>query len=181
MYIDIIAAIIAALGFYWGFSKGIIRTVATIAALFFGFLLAVRFSGDMADLLVGLFNTEPGGIMPLMGFVVTFILVLLVLRLLAMMIEKVLTAMKLNVLNQLAGGLVTATLGLLLMSFGVMALDSMGVLPLRAKTESVTYESLEALPEQASVVLGKARPALEKVKDASKQAIEQRDASSTQQ
>jgi len=172
MWIDLVFAAIAAYGFYWGYSRGIIRTVVSIAAIFIGFVLAVRFAPQTTELIAKLFKTPAEGALPLIGFVVTFVLVLLLLRLVANAIEKMLTAIKLNVLNKVAGGLATAILATLVFSILLIFVNSANLISDDAKATSITYASLEAFPDQAYAVLGKAKPALENVRDAGKRAME---------
>lgn len=172
MWIDLVFAAVAAFGFYWGYSRGIIRTVVSIAALFIGFVLAVRFAPQTTQVIAELFKTPAEGALPLIGFVVTFVLVLLLLRLAANGIEKMLTAVRLNFLNQVAGGLATAILATLVFSILLLFVNSANLISDDVKEKSMTYVSLEAFPDQAYAVLGKAKPALENVRDAGKRAME---------
>jgi len=172
MWIDLVFAAVAAFGFYWGYSRGIIRTIVSIAALFIGFVLAVRFAPQTTEVISKLFNTPAEGALPLIGFVVTFVLVLLLLRLVANAIEKVLTSLKLNFLNKIAGGLATSILATLIFSILLLFVNSANLITDNAKDTSMTYTSLAAFPDQAYAVLGKAKPALENVRDAGKRAME---------
>jgi len=172
MWIDLVFAAVAAFGFYWGYSRGIIRTVVSVAALFIGFVLAVRFAPQTTEIIAKLFKTPAEGALPLIGFVVTFVLVLLLLRLVANGIEKMLTAVKLNFLNKVAGGLATSILATLVFSILLLFVNSANLITDEAKNQSMTYVSLAAFPDQAYAVLGKAKPALENVRDAGKKAME---------
>lgn len=171
MWIDLIFAVVAAAGFYWGYSRGIIRTVVSVVALFVGFVLAVRFAPDVTAVLTRLFDAEPGGAWPLIGFVVAFAIVLLALRLVATAIERLLTQLRLNVVNKAAGGLAAALLATLVFSLLLMFVNSARLIPDEAKRTSVTYASLEAFPAQAYALLGRARPALENARDAGERAM----------
>lgn len=175
MWIDIAFAIIASVAFYYGFSRGIIRTIISVAAVFVGFILAVRFAAPVTDVISRLFNTSPDGAMPLIGFIVAFVLVLALLRLLATFIERVLTKLRLNALNKVAGGLATAILGTLVLSILLLFVESANLITPEAKRESVTYQSLAEFPAQAYAILGKARPGLERVRDAGKKALDERE------
>jgi len=175
MWIDLLFAVIAAAAFYWGFSRGIIRTVISVVAIFVGFVLAVRFAAPTTQILSDLFNTSPDGALPLIGFIVAFVLVLVLLRLLATLIERVLTSLRLNVLNKVAGGLTIAILATLVFSILLMFVNSAQLIPTEAKRESITYQSLEEFPAQAYAILGKAKPAFENVKEAGERAMEGRE------
>lgn len=171
MWIDLVFAIVAAAAFFWGYSRGIIRTVISVVAIFVGFILAVRFSRPTTEILADVFDTTPDGAMPLMGFIVAFVLVLVALRLVATMLEKTLTAVRINFINKIAGGLAMAIIGTLVFSILLMFANSANLIPLDAKAKSVTYNSLEEFPGQAYAVLGKAKPAFENVRDAGKEAL----------
>ncbi len=172
MWIDLVFAAFAAYGFYWGYSRGIIRTVISIAGVVVGFVLAVRFSAAVTDVLAQLFKTEPTGALPLIGFVVTFALVLLALRLVANAIEGVLSKLNINFLNQAAGGLAAAILATLALSMMLMLVNSANLITAEAKRKSISYSALEAFPDQAYAILGKTRPALERAKDAGQKAMD---------
>ena len=175
MWIDLVFAFVAAAAFYWGFSRGIIQTVVSVVAVFVGFVLAVRFAKPTTQALADLFNVAPDGAMPLIGFIVAFVLVLLALRLTAGMVERVLTKLRLNILNKVAGGLATAIIATLVFSILLMFAESAKLIAPEAKRESITYQSLEAFPAQAYAVLGKARPAFENVRQAGEEAMEGRE------
>ena len=175
MWIDLVFAVIAAAAFYWGYSRGIIRTVVSVVAIFVGFVLAVRFAAPTTRILSDLFNTTADGAMPLIGFVVAFVLVLLLLRLFATLLERILTTLRLNILNQIAGGLATALLATLVFSILLMFVNSAQLIPAETKAESITYQSLEDFPTQAYVILGKARPAFENVKEAGQEALKNKE------
>jgi len=100
MVIDIIFAVAAAYGFWIGFSRGIIQTIFTILAYVVGLMTAFRFGPQMTQLLESLFsNTNP--LMFIAGFVVTFVLTMLFIRLIARGLEGLLQTVNINVINQI--------------------------------------------------------------------------------
>lgn len=173
MWIDIVFAAAAAYGFYWGYSRGIIRTVISVVAVVVGFVLAVRFSAEVTRVLAELFKTEPDGALPLIGFVVSFALVLVALRLLANGVEGLLSTLRINFINQTAGGIAAALLATLLFSVLLLGIDSANLVSAEAKRKSITYQALAEFPDQAYAILGKTRPALERVKAVGEEALEQ--------
>lgn len=180
MWIDVIFAAVAAFGFYWGYSRGIIRTVISVVAVLVGFVLAVRFSAEVTSILAQTFNASTTGAMPLIGFVVSFVLVLLLLRMLANALESVLSKLRINFINQAAGGFAAAIIATFLYSVLLLFVDSASLISQDAKVNSVSYTALEAFPEQGYAIIGKTKPALEKVKEAGEKAMdrgrEERDA-----
>ena len=97
---------------------------------------------------------------------------MLLLRLVANAVEKVLTTLKLNFINKIAGGLATSILATLVFSILLLFVNSANLISEDAKNSSMTYTSLEAFPDQAYAVIGKAKPALENARDAGKRAME---------
>ena len=172
MWIDVIFAAIAAYGFYWGYSRGIIRTVVSIAAVVVGFVLAVRFSAEVTEVIARLFDTTPTGALPLLGFVITFALALLALRLIANAVEGLLTQLRLNFINKAAGGLAAAVLATFFLSVGLAFVDSAGLLSGETKRKSVSYAALAAFPDQAYAALGRTRPVLDRAREAGERAME---------
>ena len=171
MWIDVGFAVFAALGFYWGYSRGVIRAVVSLVAVFVGFVAAVRFAPSVTAILTDLLDKPATGAWPLIGFVVAFVLVLVLLRLAATLVERALTAVRLNGVNKLAGGLASALATTLLYSVIVMFVDGAGAVTIEAKNDSMTYDALEALPTQAYALLGEARPAFEQLRDAGREAV----------
>ena len=172
MWIDIAFAAVAAFAFYQGYRRGIIGTVVSIAAVVLGFLLAVRYSREVTEILANLFNTPPTGAMPLLGFVLTFALVLLAMRLIVGAVERVLAALRLTVVNRALGGLAAAVLATFLLSMALIAVESAGLIPREQQRDSITYESLAAFPEQVKGAFVRTKPALERARERGEEALE---------
>lgn len=173
MWIDVVFAAVVALAFYQGYSRGIIGTVVSIAALVLGFLLAVRHSREITGLLADLFNVPAAGALPLIGFVVTFVLTLFAMRLIAAAVERVLSALRLAAVNRALGGLAAAILATFLLSLALLAFESTGLLTREQRRDSITYESLAAFPDQVRGVFQRSRPALERVRVRGEDALEE--------
>ena len=160
MAIDIIFAIVALYGIYMGFSKGIIKTVFTLLALLLGFMIAVRFSVYATEFLKNIFNND-SPMLFLAGFVLCFILTVVLLRFIAKMLERVLEGLGINFINKMAGGLVIATLFTLIFSVILWFADRASLIPDTAKEKSLTYPYLQAFPTQARTFAEKLRPFFE--------------------
>ena len=173
MWIDIVFAAVAAFAFYQGFSRGIIGSVVSIAAVVLGFVLAVRYSREVTDVLSDLFNTPATGALPLVGFVTTFVLVLLALRLVVTAVERVLSALRLTVVNQALGGLAAAVLAVFVLSVAMLAVNSAGLISAQQKRDSVTYAPMSAFPDQVKRAFRQQRPVLERVREAGERAMEE--------
>lgn len=172
MWIDGIFAVVAAAAFFYGYQRGIIKTVASIAAVFLGFIAAVRFAKPATNILANLFNTEPTGAMPLVGFLVAFFAVLMILNFSVKMVERILSAARLSFINQFIGGVTIALAAVLVFSILLGFVDSADLIPVKQKEESFTYEALNAFPNQAYAALGQAMPSLDNLREAGKSALE---------
>ena len=165
MWIDIAFAAVAALAFYQGYRRGIIGTVVSIAAVVLGFLLAVRYSREATTLLANLFDVPPTGAMPLLGFVATFALTLLAMRLIAAAVERLLATLRLGFVNRALGGLAAAVLATFLLSMALITVESAGLIPREQRRESITYDSLAAFPEQVKAAFVQEKPMLERLRE----------------
>lgn len=148
MVIDIIFVITLLYGFYLGFSKGIISTIFTILSLVFGLMAAFKFAEPTTDFLEKAFgSTNP--LMFLAGFLLSFVIVMIIIRMLARGLEGALKTANINVLNQLAGGVLLSGIMILLLSVLVWFADQAHLIDNETKRKSITYEHLETFPGQA--------------------------------
>lgn len=158
MVIDIIFVIAAVWGFYLGFSRGIIKTVFTILSFLFGLIAAFKFAPAATEFLKTTFNSG-NPLMFLAGFLLSFVLTMLLIRMAAKALEGVLKTANINIINQFLGGVLLAGVMVLVYSailwFGVSAhiVDER-----QAKQESMTYEYLINLPAQAGGVAQTVKP-----------------------
>ncbi len=155
MAIDIIFVIVAGYGFYLGFSKGIIQTVFTVLSIMFGLMAAIRFAKPMTDFLEDAFSPNP--LMFIAGFLLTFVLTMFLIRLIARSVEGFLKTANINVINQIAGGVLLAALFIMLYSVILWFGDQTGALK-EAKETSMTYDYLEEYPEYVWGVGKKIQP-----------------------
>jgi membrane protein required for colicin V production len=166
MIIDLIFVIVAGYGIYLGFSRGIIKTVFTVLAYVFGFVVAVKFSSVVTEFIQSAFSTEsPFLFVP--GFLLTFVLTILAIRTLANIFERGLETANVNLFNQVAGAVLTAAVTTLLFSVLVRFSDRARLLADTTKAESTTYPYLIEYPELAKNLLGKTTPFFEEFWDKS--------------
>ena len=112
MWIDIVLLLVAGLGFMVGYSRGIIKTIFTVLSIALGIIAAIRFSPAMTNFLKDLFN-EHSPLMFIAGMLLSFTITMLFIRLIARGIETMLETANINVINQAAGGALTASLAIL--------------------------------------------------------------------
>ena len=141
-YFDIILSLGLFWGFYNGYKKGLIKGVFDFIAIVFGVYYAINFSHKIDPLLKPfLFINEV--FLPLLSFIICFIGIVLAVKIIAGVIEKIITLMALNLINRLIG----AVFGLLKMGFVMSCLILLlnytnfhfNLIPDNQKKESVLY------------------------------------------
>jgi len=162
--IDIFFGIVAIYGFYKGFSQGIIKTVFTIISYLIAIIVAVKFGPDMARLLESFFVSE-STLVFLAGTVLTFVLTIILIRLFASSIEKALESANVNIINQVLGGFVLASLFIAMYSVLVLFADRSRLIGEETKQNSLTYEILIPFPGKILNAARYLRPTFEEFWD----------------
>ncbi len=157
MILDIITCLLVAFGFYQGFSKGLIKTVFASFSLMIGIVAALKLSPIVINILQGAIKINPA-ITFVLGFVLTFIVVMALIRFIGTRIEKLMENLNIGGLNKLAGGLLLSLFYALLVSFAVYFMDKVELVSEDLKTSSFTYPLLEPLPRAAQDVGETLRP-----------------------
>jgi len=135
MTLDIIFVLVAALGFWMGYSRGIIKTVFTVLSFTIGLLAAFK----MAPAFTNLF-------------------VMVVLRLIARGLEGLLKSANINFINQLVGGAVLGAVAILVYSTMVWFADKSHMIDQKTKDTSITYIYTKEFPGQMRVVGAQLKP-----------------------
>ena len=158
MVIDIIFVIAAIYGFYVGFTKGIIRTVFNVLSIFLGILGAFKFAPAATKFLETAFGSD-NPLMFLAGFLMSFVLTMVLIRMIARGLEGVLKTANVNVLNQAAGGILLSGMMVFMYSLLLWFGDISGLLD-NVKEESFTFEYLAVMPTQAGKVYEFLKPTI---------------------
>ena len=159
MAIDLIFVVLAAWGFYLGFSRGIIKTIFTILSVVFGLMMAFRFGPTVTGTLESLFSENP--LMFIAGFLLTFVGTMFIIRFLASSLEGVLESANINFINQIIGGFFVSALIVLVFSMILWFGDKSHLVGESTKEESVTYSYLEKYPQKVWALSAKAKPIFE--------------------
>lgn len=101
---DIIFSISLVFAGYRGFKKGFIVVLSSLVALVLGVYAAIYFSDIVAVFLKNQWDID----VPLVPFIITFALVLIGINALGKLIEKLVSAMALGLVNKIAGLLFAA-------------------------------------------------------------------------
>jgi membrane protein required for colicin V production len=101
-YIDIIIIAIIALAMVRGFMNGFVKEVASLAALILGIWGAIKFSSFTAAKLYDYFDMS-GKYVGIVAFLVTMCLIAVLIQLMGMVIDKLVKAVALGLVNRLLG------------------------------------------------------------------------------
>jgi len=157
MVLDLMFFVFAGLGFWMGFSRGIISTVFSIFSYFFGVIVAITFSDGMTKFLQTTFNDD-SALYYFAGLLLSFVLAMFLIRMIARGLENVLKAGNINVINQVLGGALLSGVLMVLFSFLVQFGDEARLIEPKTKAESKTYPYVEILPSKAMIVIGQVTP-----------------------
>ena len=108
-YIDIITICILGLGFFRGYSKGLVLEITSILAISLGVFGSIKFSNDSAELLNKFFpalleNTNDQ-IIIILSYSITFLAIIVLVSLIGKAITKALKLIFLGFYNKVLGGI----------------------------------------------------------------------------
>ncbi len=147
MYIDLAFLVMAALGFLTGYRKGILHSVFFLLGMVLGVYGALHFSLEASEFLSKQFEIAPH-YLPLLSFILVFLLITGMLLFLATALEAVLKALKLNMINKLSGALIWVMLSLFIFSTALWFLARYRFLPEEELQRSLSYPLVESYSPQ---------------------------------
>ena len=157
MVIDIIYAIIIILALIYGFRRGLIVAVFSLAALVIGLAAAMKLSAVVATY-IGKSVSVADAWLPVISFAIVFIIVYLLVRWAALIIEKTVKLTMLGWLNKLGGIVFYLALYTTIYSVILFYTTQTGVINPETKKKSVTYSFIQPWGPMAINGLGVAVP-----------------------
>lgn len=157
MILDLIVAVVVCIGFYLGYSRGLIRTVFDTLSIIIGILAALKLSPIVIRMLEGIITTSPA-LSFLLGVIITFMGVMLLIRFVSKRFEDLLKGLNINFINKMAGGALQALFFAYIFSMSLWMVDSLNVLTPNVKSNSLTYSLLDSLPNKGRAVFEKMKP-----------------------
>lgn len=149
MVIDVIFFAVFIYTFHTGFSRGIIKTVFVGVSVMVGFVAALKFSPFLVPFIGQAINIE-GTVLSITAFAMTFFFVMMVIRLLASVMENVVEAANLELVNKFAGGALFSILGVLVYSGILIFANKAHLLTPETLEASAFYPSLERFPSKVA-------------------------------
>ena len=157
MIIDLIVFVLLVLALFKGLSKGFVVAVFSFLAFVIGLAAALKLSTVVANYLGSHINVSQRWL-PVLAFMVVFIIVILLVRLGAKAIEGALRMAMLGWLNKLAGVLLYALMYLFIFSIILFYAQKLNLIKPATISSSVTYPVVQQIAPKMLNVLGSVLP-----------------------
>jgi len=142
MWLDILTGTILIIALLKGYKNGFIRALISFFSLFIGLILAFQFAGWVASQLKE--HTKIGSHwLPFISFLIILILVLIVLRWTASLLQQTAEWLMLGWLNKLLGIILYGFIYFTMLSAMVYFLQILGVIEVEKMKETYSYQWLQ--------------------------------------
>ncbi len=178
MFIDLFCVLLAGVSFYLGYSKGILKSIFAILSILVGILATLKLSHIFIALVENTLRLDPR-MNVIIGFVLTFLLFMIAIRMIGQGLEKILETAHINFINQLAGGIASAFITLLIYSSFIWFLNQVRLIKPETKQASFTYAYLETFPSKSRWVWEKCKPFFSEFWNKTQEAIRKSDQQAT--
>lgn len=138
MIIDIITIVLLVMAIYKGWSRGLIVSILSFIALVLGVIAALKLSAVTAKWLEGSVNVSAKWL-PVLAFLLVFIVVVVVINLLAKMLEHTAEMVMLGGLNKVGGILLYITAYLICWSILLFYIGKTNLLTVKTMEQSFSY------------------------------------------
>jgi membrane protein required for colicin V production len=141
MLIDIVFFILIVMAIFKGFSQGLIVALFSLIAYIIGLAAAIKLSAVVAVYLQSSLNIS-GRLLPILSFIVVFIGVTLLVRLVAGIIKKAVNVVFLGWLDKVGGFILFALLYLFIYSVVLFYASQINLISAETQKASATYSYL---------------------------------------
>jgi len=145
-YLDITIAVLLLYGLIKGFSNGLIKEITGLLSLVIGIYIAVNFSNLLEPHLNGIFDNYEK-FKPLLAFAILFISVLLGIKLIGHLTDKLTKALALGFLSRVFGGVFGMLKIALIVSFILMIESKFELITKQTKQTALLYKPISSLLE----------------------------------
>jgi len=156
-YIDIIIIILLAFAMIRGFINGLVKEVASLAALILGIWGAIRFSSFTAEKLYDYFDMS-GQYVGIISFLVTFGIIVIIIHFIGLLVDKLMEAVSLGFINKLLGILFGLFKSVLIMSIIFVVLNAIDArrpfLPKEKIEQSMLYSPISDIAPAIFPIIG---------------------------
>jgi membrane protein required for colicin V production len=156
-WLDAIIVVVLILSLVTGFINGLVKEVASLAALILGIWGAIRFSSFTAGKLYDYFDMT-GRYVGIIAFLITFALIVVLIHFIGILADKVVNAASLGFINRILGivfGLLKAVLIMSVFFVVLNALDARrSFLPKKTIEESRFYNPISDIAPAIFPIIG---------------------------
>jgi membrane protein required for colicin V production len=142
MLIDLLFAVIIILAILKGYQRGLVVGLFSLVAVVIGLAAAIKLSA-VAAVYIGTSVNIPGGWLPVISFIVVFLLVVLLIRLGANALEKIIEVALLGWVNKLGGIILYTVIYILIFSVLLFYAEQIKLLQPATIEQSVTYSFVQ--------------------------------------
>lgn len=147
-YIDIILSIPLLWGLYKGLKRGIIKELTSLLALILGIYGAVHFSEQLQSIFQANISIDDS-LLPIISFAASFILIVLLVRLIGLLLDKIIKMADLGMISRLLGGV----FGMLKTAFIISAIllvfntldHQLEIIPKEQKKNSLLHQPISEM------------------------------------
>lgn len=157
MFIDLIFLILMVMAVFKGISKGFIVAVFSLLAFIIGLAAALKLSTVVAEYLRDTIKMS-GYWLPILAFLIVFVIVVFLVRLGASMIKKVVSIAFLGWADSLLGVLMYAVIYTMIFSVILFFATRIHLISAEVQTTSRTYAFIEPFGPKVMSLLGKVIP-----------------------
>lgn len=156
-YIDIIIIIVLAFAMVRGFINGLVKEVASLAALILGIWGAIKFSAFTAEKLYDYFDLT-GKYVGLISFLITFGIIVIIIHFIGLLVNKLMEAVALGFINRLLGIAFGLLKSVLIMSVIFVVLNAIDTrrpfLPKEKIEQSLLYNPISDIAPAIFPIIG---------------------------
>jgi len=145
MVIDIALIVFALNGFWWGYTKGIVRTLIMVSAYIVAVLVTLKISPWLMEFLTKTFSI--GKVFALIfGTIAILVTLIFLIHWVAKKIDVSFQKGKLSGSDKIIGGIIMLFVGVLFYSMVLWPINQFGMIGEKSKASSFTYKALETIP-----------------------------------
>jgi membrane protein required for colicin V production len=156
-WIDAVIVVILILSLVMGFINGLVKEVASLAALILGVWGAIKFSSFTAGKLYDYFDMT-GQYVGIIAFLITFGVIVVIIHFIGILADKIVNAVSLGFVNRLLGIVFGLLKSVLIMSVFFVVLNSIDArktfLPKEKIKESIFYNPISDIAPAIFPVIG---------------------------
>ena len=164
MFIDTVLAVLLIIAIFKGFSKGLIVAVFSLLAFIIGLAAAVKLSAVVAGYIGDTVSVSEKWL-PFVSFIIVFLVVVIIVRIGAKIIEKTVQVAMMGWLNRLGGMLFYALIYVIIYSIILFYAAQLQILKPDTISNSETYDYIAPIGPWAIEGFGKVIPVFKNMFD----------------